>query len=346
MDIEKLLTRFDRVPLTNLPTPLEHAKNLTRSLGGPEIYFKRDDCMALAFGGNKTRKLEYVMAEATRKSANVMITIGGLQSNWARQMAAAARKMGMDVVLVLEGKKPESFQGNLLLDLLMGCELRFQEISQEEEDREIQGECPITGRIAEELRKQGKVPYTAPLGAATPLGNLGYVNAVLELKKQTEKMGLTMDYLVVTTGTGGTQAGVELGVRLLNLPTKVIGLSISRHTREKAVEISELCNKTLDFLHLEGFRFSPEEIIVNYDYMGEAYGVPTEKGIEAIKTVAKREGVILCPVYTGKAMAGLIDLVQKGFFKKGENVVFLHTGGGPANFAYNHIFQPKAGEPR
>jgi L-cysteate sulfo-lyase len=339
MDLMEVLARFDRVPLTNLPTPLEPAKNLTRLLDGPNIYFKRDDCTALAFGGNKTRKLEYVMADAVKKGANVMITIGGLQSNWARQMASAARKLGMDVVLVLEGKKPAIYQGNLLLDHIMGCELRFQEIPQEEEDREIQGECPITGQIAEDLRKKGKVPYAAPLGAATPLGNLGYMNAVLELKEQTERMGIRMDYIVVTTGTGGTQAGVELGVKLLNLQTKVVGLSISRHTREKAEEIAELCNKTLQFLGVKGSELSPRDISVNYDYMGKAYGIPTEQGIEAIKTVAREEGVILCPVYTGKAMAGLIDLTQKGFFKKGENVVFLHTGGGTANFAYNHIFK-------
>ncbi len=339
MDVKKLIAGYDRIPLTNLPTPLEHARNLSTLLGGPNIYFKRDDCTALAFGGNKTRKLEFVMADAVKKGANVMITIGGLQSNWARQMSSAARKLGMEVILVLEGRKPENFQGNLLLDHIMGCELRFQEIPQEEEDREIQGECPITGRIAEELRKAGKVPYAAPLGAATPLGNLGYINAAVELQEQTEQMGIKMDYIVVTTGTGGTQAGVELGVRLLNLPARVVGLSISRHTREKAEEIAELSNKTLAFLGVKGFDFTPEEISVNYDYMGKAYGVPTEKGIEAIRTVARTEGVILCPVYTGKAMAGLIDLVGKGLFKKGENVIFLHTGGGTANFAYSQIFQ-------
>ena len=339
MDIKERLKTFDRVHLTHLPTPLEHAKNLSRILGGPNIFFKRDDCTALAFGGNKTRKLEFVMADAIKKNADVMITIGGLQSNWARQMASAARKLGMEVILVLEGNEPQEYQGNLLLDKIMGCQLKFQEITQEEEDKEIQGECPITGKIADELRKENKVPYTAPLGAASPLGNLGYINAVIELEEQLDSLGITADYIVLATGTGGTQAGLELGVRLLDLDTKVIGLSISRHTREKVDEISELCNQTMDFLKLNNFQIDPKDVIVNYDYMGKGYGIPTEECIEAVQLVARTEGVILCPVYTGKAMAGLVDLVHQGFFKKEDNVIFLHTGGGTANFAFNRLFQ-------
>ena len=339
MNIRERLKTFDRIFLTHLPTPLEHAKNLSEILGGPNIFFKRDDCTALAFGGNKTRKLEYVMADAVKKKADVMITIGGLQSNWARQMASAARKLGMEVILVLEGKEPEEYQGNLLLDQIMGCQLRFQEITQADEDKEIQGECPITGKIADELRKENKVPYTAPLGAASPLGNLGYINAVIELKEQLDSLRITADYVVLATGTGGTQAGLELGIRLLDLDTKVIGLSISRHTREKTDEISELCNHTMDFLKLKNFQMDPRDVNVNYNYMGERYGIPTNECIEAVSLTARTEGIILCPVYTGKAMAGLIDLVHQGFFKKEDNVIFLHTGGGIANFAFNRLFQ-------
>lgn len=339
MDLKKLLKQFDRVPLTHLPTPLEYTENLTKLLGGPNIFFKRDDCTALAFGGNKTRKLEFVMADAINKHANVMITIGGLQSNWARQMASASRKLGMEVILILEGIEPETYQGNLLLDHIMGCELRFQEITQEEEDKEIQGECPITRKVAEEIKNANKIPFTAPLGAATPLGNLGYINAIIELQDQLDEMGVRADYIVLATGTGGTQAGLELGVRLLDLKTKIIGLSISRHTREKADEISELCNKTIDFLGLKGFQISPNEIMVNYDYMGKGYGIPTDECVRAIRTVAQTEGIILCPVYTGKAMAGLIDLVKKNTFKKDENIIFLHTGGGTSNFAFSKLFK-------
>lgn len=339
MDLKKLLKQFDRVPLTHLPTPLEYAEHLTKLLGGPNIFIKRDDCTALAFGGNKTRKLEFVMADAINKRANVMITIGGLQSNWVRQMSSAARKLGMEVILILEGSEPETYQGNLLLDHIMGCELRFQEITQEEEDKEIQGECPITKKVAEEVKNAGKIPFTAPLGAATPLGNLGYINAIIELQDQLDEMGVKADYIVLATGTGGSQAGLELGVRLLDLKTKIVGLSISRHTREKADEISELCNKTIDFLGLKDFQISPNEIMVNYDYIGKGYGIPTNECVRAIRTVAQTEGIIVCPVYTGKAMAGLIDLIKKKTFKKDDNIIFLHTGGGTANFAFSKLFK-------
>jgi len=308
-------------------------------LGGPNIFLKRDDCTDLAFGGNKTRKLEFIMADAHNKNADVIITIGGLQSNWARQMASAARKLGMDVILVLEGGKPDEYQGNLLLNHIMGCELRFEEISQEQEDKEIQGECPVTGRVADEMRKKNRIPYAAPLGGATPLGNLGYINAVGEIKEQCDEMGMKADYIAFPTGTGGTQAGLEIGVRLLELDTKVFGLSISRHTREKTDEIAELCNKTIAFLGLKNYEFTPNEIIVNYDYMGNGYAIPTNECIEAIRIVAKTEGILLDPVYTGKAMAGVIDLIRSKTFRKNENVVFVHTGGGPANFAYNKLFQ-------
>jgi len=242
---------------------------------GPDIFFKRDDCTDLAFGGNKTRKLEFIMADAHNKNADVIITIGGLQSNWARQMASAGRKLGMDVILVLEGGKPGEYQGNLLLNHIMGCELRFEEISQEQEDKEIQGGCPITGRVADEMKKKNRIPYTAPLGGATPLGNLGYINAVGEIKEQCDEMGITADYIAFPTGTGGTQAGLEAGVRLLEFDTKVYGLSISRHTREKADEIAELCNETIAFLGLKNYEFAPNEITVNYDYMGNGYAIPT-----------------------------------------------------------------------
>lgn len=338
MNVKSLIEKFDRVSLAFLPTPLEYAENLTKLLGGPKIFFKRDDCTGLAFGGNKARKLEFIMADALKKKADVIITTGGPQSNWARQTAAAAKKLGMEVILVLEGNEPQECQGNLLLDHIMGCDIRFEKMTQEEEDKEIQGECPITGKVAEEVKKDNKVPYLASLGAATPLGNLGYINAVDELKDQLDEMGIEANYVALATGTGGTQAGVEIGVKLLGLKTKVLGLSVSRHTREKADEISELCNKTINFLQLENYHFTPDEITVNYDYIGEGYAIPTDECIEAVRTVAQTEGIILDPVYTGKAMAGLIDLIKKDKFKKDENIVFIHTGGGPANFGYHKIF--------
>ena len=339
MDIEVLFDKSKKIPLAFLPTPLEYAKNLTKILKGPKIFFKRDDCTGLAFGGNKTRKLEYIMADVLKKQADVIITIGGLQSNWARQAAAAARKLGLKIILVLNGKEPEEYQGNLLLDSILGCDIRFKPYKDEEEQREEAGETPITGGIAKEAKKNGEIPYIIPLGGCNPIGNLGYINAVKELKKQSEEKNMNINYIVSAVGTGGTQAGIELGLKLYKMNTKCYGISISRHIKPKSQEIADLCNQTVKYFKLECSQFSPDEITVNYDYIGERYAIPTNECIDAIHTVAQTEGIILDPVYTGKAMAGLIDLIKKGKFKKDENIVFLHTGGETANFAYNKVFK-------
>jgi len=339
MDIKVLFEKFKKIPLAFLPTPLEYAENLTKLLKGPRIFFKRDDCTGLAFGGNKTRKLEYIMADVLEKQADVIITIGGLQSNWARQTAAAAKKHGLKIILVLNGKEPEEYQGNLLLNSILGCDIRFKPYTDEEEQREEAGETPITGGIAKEVKKIGNIPYIIPLGGCNPIGNLGYINAVKELKKQLEKKSININYIISAVGTGGTQAGIELGLRLYEMNTKCYGISISRHIKPKSQEIADLCNQTVKYFELECSQFSPDEIVVNYDYIGKGYAIPTNKCIEAIRTVAQIEGVILDTVYTGKAMAGLIDLIKKGKFKKNENIVFLHTGGEIANFAYNKFFK-------
>jgi len=339
MDIKVLFEKFNKITLAFLPTPLEYAGNLKKLLNGPRIFFKRDDCTGLAFGGNKIRKLEYIMADVLEKNADVIITIGGLQSNWVRQTAAVAKKHGLKIILVLNGKEPEEYQGNLLLDSILGCDIRFKPYTNEEGQREIAGETPITGGIAEEIKKNGKTPYIIPLGGCTPMGNLGYINAVKELKKQSEEKNINVDYIVLAVGTGGTQAGIELGLRLYKMNTRCYGISVSRHIKPKSQEIADLCNQTVKYFKLECRRFSPDEIVVNYDYIGEGYAIPTNECIEAIRTVARTEGIILDPVYTGKAMAGLIDLIKRGKFKKNENIVFLHTGGGIANFAYNKVFR-------
>jgi len=337
--IEEMLKKVPkRLHLGFLPTPLEKAEKLTAFLGGPNIFIKRDDCTGLAFGGNKVRKLEFVMADALEKKAEVVITTGGIQSNWARQTAAAAKKLGMETILFLQGEKPQEFQGNLLLDKILGCDIRFAVVNKLDEEGEIKGKFPWTGKIAEEVKEKGKIPYLAPIAAANPLGNMGYITALSELKSQLDEMKIKADYIILATGSGGTQAGIELGVRLLGLKTKVIGISASRHRMEKWDEICELCNETLDFFQLKNHRFTSDEIEVNMDYIGEGYAIPTKECIEAIKLVAQKEGIFLGPVYTGKAMAGLIDLVKKGRFKRDDNVVFIHTGGDTALFGYNSVF--------
>ncbi len=327
------------MPLAFLPTPLEFAENLTKKLNGPKIYFKRDDCTGLAFGGNKTRKLEYIMYDVLKNKTDVVITIGGLQSNWARQTAAAAKKLGLDVILILNGEKPNYFQGNLLLDHILGCNIIFKPYTDEEEQMEEAGQTPITGETAKKIRKDGKIPYVIPLGGVTPLGNLGYINAIQELKKQSEEININIDHIVSAVGTGGTCSGIELGLRLFDMNTKHYGISISRHIKPKNLEIADLCNRTIDELKFNCKKFTPGDIEINYDYIGEGYAIPTKDCIEAINITAQTEGIILDPVYSGKAMAGLIDLIKKKKYKKEETVVFLHTGGQTGNFSYNNFFK-------
>ena len=339
MDIKRLIAQHPRLPLTPLPTPLEYAPNLTEFLGGPKIYIKRDDLTALAFGGNKTRKLEFLLPPAVVAGADTIITLGGVQSNWVRQTVAAARKLGMDSVAVLEGERPVSYQGNVLLDHIMGARLLYNpNVTQDLEDQEIQELYPITGEVAEEYREMGRTPFLLPLGGATPLGNLGYINAVDELNQQLGELGIRADYIIAATGTGGTQAGIECGLRLSGSAAKMLGISISRHTRPKEEEISELCNVTMQFLNCPQEHFRPQDICVNYDYIGAGYGAVTEQALEAIHIAAEKEGLILCHTYAGKAFGGMIDLIRKGFLTRNHTVVFLHTGGGVANFSHAELF--------
>ena len=339
MKLENILAKYPKYKIIEYPTSLEKLINLTRQYKGPNIFIKRDDCTTLAFGGNKTRKLEYIMGHVKQKKYDEIITLGGLQSNWVRQTVSVAKKMGLKVIVLFEGGKPTTFQGNLLLDKLMGAKMIFiGSISQEEEDKEIRGEGPYTLKIAHEEKEKGYNPYIAPLGGSIPLGHLGYISAVQELNFQFQKKGITLDKIVVATGSGGTQAGLELGVRLLGLDTKILGMSISRHIRDKSEEIAEMCNSTIDFMDVNIKKFSPEQIFVNYDFVGEGYAIPSKECIDAIYKTASLEGIILDPVYTGKAMAAMLNLLDKKYFKKNENIVFIHTGGASANFAFNDIF--------
>ena len=211
-------------------------------------------------------------------------------------------------------------------------------ITQELEDQEIQGICPITSKVAESYRQRGKHPYLMPLGGATPLGNLGYINAVDELMYQMDEQGIHADYLIAGTGTGGTQAGIECGLRLANASAKMLGISVSHHTQPKEVEIAALCNTTMEFLGIHEQPFTPNDISVNYDDVGEGYGAVTDAAIEAIHMAAELEGLILCHTYAGKAFAGMVDLIRRGVLTRDHTVVFIHTGGGVGNFAHPELF--------
>ena len=321
--------RFPRVRLAHLPTPLEEMGNLRAALGGPELFVKRDDCTGLGFGGNKVRKLEFLMGEALERKADTVITTGGVQSNHARQTAAAAKKLGMEAILVLRGEEPEGYyRGNLLLDDILGAEVHFVETSEIDH-----AAC----EIGSQMESSGKRPYVIPLGGSTPTGCLGYVAAALEIVGQIGEMGIRVDAVVVANGSAGTQAGLALGFKALHSGIEVIGMSVSGSKEALEPQVLDLGNRTAEKLGID-IRLDPEDVVVLDDYIGRGYAIPTKECVEAIKLVARTEGIFLDPVYTGKAMAGLMDLIGKGIFVKEQRVLFVHTGGTPALFVEEGMF--------
>jgi len=329
--ITGLQARIDRLPrirLVNLPTPLAEMPRLSKALGGPRLWIKRDDCTGLAFGGNKERKAEFAIADALSKKADVVITTGPVQSNHARATVAAARKVGLNVVLVLKGEKPRSHDGNLLLDHLFGAEIRFFHGTETSWEKNQPME-----KIAKELMDEGHVPYIIPGGASYPVGTVAYANTLIELLNQAQGFDFKIDYIVHAAGSGGTQAGLVLANKALKSKINILGISAEPYCDwlvEKTVDIANRAAKLLDIK----VNVEPKDVTLIKDYAGEAYGVLTPEALDAIKLVAQTEGILLDPVYTCKAMAGLIDMIKHGRFDKNENVVFVHTGGTPALFAY------------
>ena len=324
------LARFPRVHLAHLPTPLERMDRLSEALGGPEIWIKRDDCTGLSTGGNKTRKLEFLMAEAQAEGADLVMTQGATQSNHARQTAAFAARLGIDCHILLEdrtGYKDENYNhnGNVLLDVLHGATYETRNAGL---DMNAEMES-----VAENFRKQGKKVYTIPGGGSNTTGALGYANCALELVGQANDRGLVIDHIVHATGSTGTQAGLVTGLKALNANIPVMGISVRAAKEAQEENVFKLATATADVLGCPGV-VSAQDIAANSDYVGEGYGLPTEAGIDAIRMFAKLEGLLLDPVYSSKGAAGLIDLIRKGHYKKGERVVFLHTGGSVSLFGY------------
>ncbi len=313
--------RFPRYRLISLPTPLEKAENLGRRLG-IELYVKRDDVMELALGGNKARKLEYILGDALAKGCDTLITIGAYHSNHARLTAAAARKAGLDVHLVLTPPGSPEPQGNLLLDMLLGAEIHYA--SSEEEATSMMEE------IASRLKERGRNPYIIPVGGSSPYGVLGYAAAALEIMQQLRSMGVEPGYIVHASGTGTTQAGLILGLKLLGAEVEVVGIGISRPLREARERVSRLVGEAAKLLGVD-VGLEPEEIVIMDDYKFGGYAKITREVVETMKLAARVEGLILDPVYTAKALYGLMDLASKGYFEKGA-VVFIHTGGTPIPF--------------
>lgn len=324
----KSVEEFDRVPLGFFPTPLESLPRLSEALG-ITLTIKRDDYSGFGGGGNKVRKLEYLMAEARRSGVNVVITTGGHQSNHARMVAAAARKFGMRPVLVLRGNPPASWQGNLLLDRLFGAEVQF--LDPDGYFTQIDGAMQAH---ADKAVTNGETPLIIPLGGATPLGALGYVRAVEEIAEQLQASQTPVpDFVVAPTGSGGTLAGLHVGTRRYWPDSRVIGVSVSAKAEWFQPRIAGMAQDCADLLQWPQ-RWQPEDIWIEDSYVGQAYGVPSPGGIEAIYRLAQAEGVLLDPVYTGKAMHGLFSLVEQGRIPPGSRVTFIHCGGSPALYPF------------
>lgn len=325
------LESFPRVSLAVLPTPLEPAPRLGSAIELPRLRVKRDDATGLAMGGNKARKLEFLMAEAVAQRADVVLTTGGVQSNHARMTAAAACRLGMQSVLYLCDPEPQVQQGNLLLDRLFGAEVRFLPgLSYPEMEREM-------AEGAGELRAKGRRPYVIPVGGSTPLGCLGYVHAVAELARQAREQGLRVDAIVVAAGSTGTLSGVLLGARQYLPEARVYGISVSPPRRPGQQKCARIVGEAAALLGVE-WRPEPDEIPIHDDWLGPGYGIPTPEGMEAIDLAARYEGLLLDPVYTGKTLAGARGLAERGELRPDETVVFWHTGGAPALFAFSELF--------
>jgi len=323
------LSVFSQVKLCHSPTPLEPLKRLSEFLDGPEIWIKRDDCTGLATGGNKTRKLEFLVGDAIEKGADTLVTQGAVQSNHARQTAAAASKVGLKCHILLERRVQEtqnSYEktGNVLLNQIYGASIEFRESGM---DMNAEGEL-----VCQQLTEQGNKPYFIPGGGSNPLGALGYVKCALELTDQINTLSLSFDKLIHATGSTGTQAGLVAGLEGVNSKLPVLGVSV-RQSKEKQIDaVWNLTKKTAKKLNIP--KITRDKVLVEDAYVGKGYGIPTKGTLEAITLLAQKESILLDPVYSGKGMAGLIDLIRKGIFKKGQKVLFLHTGGSTALFAY------------
>lgn len=325
-----------RIELGFYPTPLTEARHLSSILGGPRILIKREDLSGLALGGNKCRKLEFILAEAKKQGANAVVSTASSQSNFCLQAAAAGRKLGMKASFVLIKGVHVETQGNLLLQNILDSDIEILELT---DIRDAWGGVVSEkmDTIADGLRARGYKPFimrhTIPDISAI-LGAVGWVAAADELITQLKEQNIDAQYVVLANGGGSTQAGLVLGSRYLSANYEVIGISVFNNKDAAVATVIEHTDAAADFLSL-GVKVMPDELEINDSYIGEGYGIPTKECIDAIRLVAQTEGIFLDPVYTGKAMAGLIDLVKKGYFKSTDTIVFIHTGGVPALFAYH-----------
>ncbi len=329
------LAQFPRRGYVKEATPIEFLPNFSKALGGKvNVYIKRDDLLPGTSGGNKTRKLDFCIADALAKGADTIITCGAVQSNHCRLTLSWAVKEGLDCYLVLEERvknsyKPEASGNNFLFRLL-----GVKGITVVPGGSDMMGEM---GKVAEKLKAEGKKPYIVPGGASNALGALGYVGCMEEIMHQMFTQGLTFDHMVVPSGSAGTHAGIIAGMIGNNINIPVTGIGVNRPKAVQQEAVHKLANQALDLIGVEQ-RVPADKVIAFDDYVGPGYSLPTDAMVEAVKLLARTEGILLDPVYSGKAMSGLIDLVRKGYFREGSNILFLHTGGSPALYAYLDCF--------
>lgn len=320
------LSEFPRTSLGFFPTPIIKLENLSKALGGAEVFMKRDDQTGLALGGNKTRKLEFILGDALAQGADTIITAGAIQSNHCRQTAAAAAKLGLECHLVLGGQEPEAPSGNLLLDNLLGCQIHWAGENRKGED------IPA---LYESLKQAGKKPYVVPYGGSNEQGAIAFVAATQEMLEQAKAENFT--HIVFASSSGGTQAGLMIGKVLFEQDYQLVAINIDKGETDQVPFDQftlELANRTAPLLGLD-HQFTMEEVTLNDNYLGDGYAVIGDLEREAISLLAKTEGIFVDPVYTGRAMGGLIDMVRSGEIGKNDKVLFWHTGGAPALFAYS-----------
>lgn len=332
------MTKFDleSIPRINhclLPTPLIPMERLTEHIGKANVFVKRDDLTGMAFGGNKNRKLEFLLADALLKGSHVVLTEGALTSNHCLQTAACCARLGLECELVLSDSViGEQITGNILLDQILGVKIHRVKSSS---DRK-----PKMEEIAEIIQDEGKVPYIIPTGGSTKLGALGYVLFMKEIAEQSEEMDIIFDHLVFPTGSAGTQAGIVLGKKLYYPEIEAMGIGVGDGINEIITEVQKIASEFQEEWSVD-LEINDEDIIVLDGYYGQSYGDPSNDMIDVVKLIAQLEGIFLDPVYNGKAMVGLIDLITREEIPADSNVLFLHSGGGPAIFSYANAFSKK-----
>ncbi len=319
--------RLPRVDLAHLPTPLEEMPRLAQMLGGPSLWVKRDDQTGLAGGGNKARKLEFLVGEALEQGADWLITAGAAQSNHCRQTAAAAVRNGLKCTLVLRGSPPPEVTGNLLLDHLLGAQIRWAGDRSREE---------VMADVAEELREQGHRPYVIPIGGSNAVGAVGYALAMWELQDQLSALDAPIRHIFVSSSSGGTHAGLMAGAYLTGFEGVIHGISNDRSANTLRPCLAEIATQALQRLGVP-HAFQSQDFVVHDEYLGEGYGVVTEEDVRAIRLVARTEGILLDPVYTARVMSALVDMVRRGEIHRDEGVLFWHTGGFPSLFAHTKV---------